>query len=435
MKYDHSSPVFVTYINSLQYNTYLNSKDDFYLIFELSQENRKFLLTIAKDCLRNEHFCGMVFVVDKNEILFDRLFFLRQIILVLLQNKKKTGVWGVPRCVEQMIFGSYHFSQVSLDLVPDNSSTYSKFIPTYQQHSSLILSCYKCIAVDTCNGLGLRIENTSNIGYRTAHKYRKRSRDTLFKTDNEAIQKLYNTFSEHVDNSDLRFSDRYLYFVNNIDFGSPYSFTDRFVYHCDYLPPHEYEQELSFLKKHVENNDFLTMIFDLVKKGEVAKIAYSKAQKSNVSRESFYLAPVNERSHTLLSYFNIDLDTDFPNKVYGVGIDFYDGNIFSYKVYFMYPSEILLQLFPQYFKKIKIDLTKLSEKEHYHVLRLDTDKNIVTDRIDIVWNKKDHLLFKPYLDLLPFSDKIMEDMRFFTFAFEFEKMELSKMNIYYRNKF
>lgn len=425
----------IVYINKRQYDRYINSKSNFYLLFELSAENRISLLKIIADCLNHSHFRAIIFTVNKNEILFDRLFFLKEMTLKLFQNDKKVGIWGIPYCVMQSIFGGHYFSQLADKMIPENSNQYSKYIPVNQYSSSLLLQCHKCIASNDCDGLGIREENQSLYRGRVSHKYRIIGRNDLFRTDNEVMKKMYDSFCEHVDNSDLTYADRYLYFVKNIDFGSSYSFSDRFVYHCDFLPLHDYEKELIFLDSYIENKSFLPMINELAGKNKIGRIAYSKAQNENISRESFYIIPNDEHNYYLLNYFNINFDIKFPNRFFGVGVDFYNGQIKSYKVYFMIPTEILLQVFPHYFQKIDINVLELHKKEHYYIIRLDRNKKIISERIDLVYNDKDRVLYQTYFEHLLFPNKTLEELHIFALAFEFEDMDIKKKNIYYRNSF
>ena len=271
---------FFVYIDDVQYNKCLTSKTHFTLIFDLTKKNRKSLLKIIQDCIAYENFHGIVFVVNKHEVLLNRIFFLKDLSLKLLENHKEVGIWGIPYCVMHLIFGSYHFSQFRTRFIPEESKYYSKFIPTYQQNSSILLQCVECIALSSCDGLGSRRENHHMWSYRTSHEYRQKGRDALFKTDNEKMQKLYDEFCYYIDHSDLTYTDRYLYFVKNLDLGSSYSFSDRFVYHCDYPAPHEYEKELKFLDTYIENKNFLPMISELVYEGEIRRIGYTKAEKN-----------------------------------------------------------------------------------------------------------------------------------------------------------
>ncbi len=435
-KEDREQWLYFVYVDEHQFYRCLNSQRDFYLLFELTKKNRKSLLKIIQACITHEDFHGIIFIADKNEVLLERLFFLKDLSLKLIKNHKEVGVWGIPYCVMQLIFGAYHFSKFIPEFIPEESCYYSKFTPTYQQDSSLLLPCVECVALHECDGLGSRKENHMMWSYRTSHKYRKIGRNKLFQTDNEKMQKNYDRYCDYIDHSDLTYADRYLYFLKNIDLGSSaYSFSDRFVYHCDFLPSHEYEQELSFLNTHVENSRFLPMLSELINRGEVRRIGYSQAERNGVSRESFYINPNAEDNYYFLNYFNIDLKITFLNKFLGVGIDYYNGKIKSYKIYFWVSIEILLEMHPQYFKQIDIDVCALFEKEHYYVIRLDEKKERVSERIDLIYNEKDRLLFDAYFKYLPFSQKQLNELTIFGFAFEFEAMMLNKMNIYYRNRF
>jgi len=428
-------PIYSFYLNESQYYKSLNSEKSFYLILELTKKNRKYLLRIVKECISHKNFHGIIFLIDKNEILFERLFFLKDISIKLFNNNKKVGIHGLPYCVLQYIFGSDYFSRYFPDFISEDNQYYSKYIPIFQQNSSLLLKCAECIASTYCDGLGSRIENHYIWSYRTSHTYRALGRDILFQTDNAEMQNMYDSFCTYIDNSDLTYADRYLYFTKNIDLGSAYSFSDRFVYHCDFPPKNEYKKELNFLSTYIENRTFLPIIETLLNRDEVCRIAYSKANKDNISRESFYINPNGENNYYLLNYFNIKLDISFPNKFLGVGIDYYNGKIKSYKIYFVVSSEILMQIHPEYFNKIDIELFSLQKKEHYYIIRLDADKKMVSERIDLIYNDKDSIYFQKYLKKLPFSDSSIASLFIFAFAFEFESNQLNKINIYYRNKF
>ena len=424
--------LFINYINNIQYHTNLNGIQNFYLIFELSKKNRKHLLDIVNDCIENRHFLGLIFVIEKNEVLFDRLFFLQSLVLKIVQHGKNTGIWGVPYCVQQTILGAYYFSKFAPNFIQEEGKNFSKYIPTFQKESSLLLGCVECFDVYKCDGLGILSGNYSQKGYRTSHEYRKRGRDALFKTDNDEMQKIYDSFSNHIDNSSLRYADRYFYFVDNLDYGSSYSFSDRFVYHCDYIPRHEYTQEFNFLETHTSNKKIIPYLRTLADKDEMCRLAYSKAIKKKVSRESFYINPNGEHNYYLLKFFDIDLSFDFPNKFLGLGIDFHNAEIKSYKIYLMVPVHKLIEMFPLNLKKTDIDLLTLHEKEHFYIIRLDENKKKIAERIDIVYNDKDRVSLKKYL---PYSENVLDTLHILALAFEFESIDIKKINVYYRNRF
>ena len=427
--------LYAVYIDAIQYQKWLEDKREFYLIFELSKKNRKSLLTIVQECLEYKHFLGMIFVVEKNELLFERLFYIKTLALKLLDNDKSTGVWGVPYCVMQSIFGPCDYSHYASGLIPQTNEIFSKYIPTYRKDSSLLIKCAECICVSDCDGLGSRTANHHMWDYRTSHTYRTKERDILFKTEQKEMQKIYDLFCNHIDQSDLSYADRYLYFVKNIDFGSPYSFAERFVYHCDFLPHFEYEKEFDFLSQHIKNRDLLPRIRFLAEKEEICRLGYSKAVNENIHRESLYINPRYENSYYLLEFFDVEIERSFPNKFFGVGVDFFNGEIKSYKIYFVVHSEILLQMRPHYFKKIGIDIDTLHQKEHYFIVRLNADKESVSERIDLIYNERDHLHYARYFEQALFPNENMKKIHPFAFAFEFEKDNIKKINIYYRNRF
>ena len=142
--------LYAVYIDAAQYQKWLKDKREFYLIFELSKKNRKSLLTIVQECLEYKHFRGMIFVVEKNELLFERLFYIKTLALKLLDNDKSTGVWGVPYCVMQSIFGPCDYSHYASGLIPQTNEIFSKYIPTHHKDSSLLLKCAECVCVSDC---------------------------------------------------------------------------------------------------------------------------------------------------------------------------------------------------------------------------------------------------------------------------------------------
>ncbi len=423
------------YINNQQLKKILKKDKAFYLLFELSAKNRKNLQNVIQKCLDHTHCRGIVFSVNKNEILLDRLFFLRDVTLDFYHKGKRIGIWGVPSCIKMSIFGPQLFTELIPEMIEESSDCYCKNLPVNQYGSTLLLSCIKCIDTKVCDGLGLRKENQVEREYRTSYKFRQIGRDELYKTDSQMMKSTYESFRRYVDYSDLAYADRYLYFIKNIDYGSDYSFADRFVYHCDYLPYDEYEDELRFLDTQVLNKSFLSTIDNLARKRRISKIAYSKAVGDGVFRESFYVAPSDQYSRYLLHYFDIDINVESGDRLYGVGVDFYNGEIKSFKVYMMVRSEKLLRRCKNYIDKIGIDLLGMHERSHFHVLRLNQERKIVSDRIDLIYNEKDYLYFLPYFSQFQASDISFEKLYIFGLAFDFEDGNIKKINLYYRNRF
>ena len=158
--------------------------------------------------------------------------------------------------------------------------------------------------------------------FKTSNFYHKIGRDSLFRTSNVLLKKTYEEFTDYIDRSDATYANRWISFVDNINFSSKYFFTDRFLYSCSALPLHEYEKEMIFLSSHVENKDFLSILSKLLYSSEINKFAYTKAVNNLTHRESFYLHPLDNKNYQLLDLFALKVKKDFPNKLFGVGIDF-----------------------------------------------------------------------------------------------------------------
>ena len=75
-------------------------------------------------------------------------------VLELRKNHKKIGLWGIPYCIKKTILGEELFSRIARDLIPENSLDYSANIYMDSMHSALLTSCYKCVAIENCIGLG-----------------------------------------------------------------------------------------------------------------------------------------------------------------------------------------------------------------------------------------------------------------------------------------
>lgn len=425
----------VVYLNEKQYKKTLYCLKSFYLLLKIPfHKNICNVLKIMDDCLRLEYFKGIVFDVSLNEILLDRLFFLKEFSINLTTHNKNIGIWGIPYCTLQDILGDYHYSLLAPLMISENSKAHSKCIPHHLLDSSMLFGCKRCIDIDECCGLGNRNENYIRRGGRIVqHTYNDAQRQ-LYRADNNDMKVLFESFMKHIDISDEYYAYRYVYFVKNIDYGSRYSFNNRFVYHCDFLPKHELDVELKFLKYHVINTEIIARLKELHLQDRISRIAYSKAIGDNTVRESFYVSPSDVRDKELLQYFQLTLDVNFTYKLNGLGIDYYDDKIKSYKIYCMVKTEILKENFSHYLKAIDIDVSCLSEKEHYYSVRYDKEKNKVSERIDLVYDDLDYEHFKHYIQEQGFSLEISKKTSFIVFAFEFENRQLKKINLYYKHR-
>ena len=426
----------ISYIKLEQYQNLLDSSNKFYLYFLLTSQNRKNIFNIVQDCLENDFFQGIIFDIDKNDILFNRLFFLKDITLRLIENSKDIGIWGIPYCAMQLIFDDYNYSLLVPRFIPSNSSRYSRLNIVDNYESNMLFRCKECFKVNDCNGFGKRKENILNWGGKISYKYLNiKGRDELFNPYDEDMKNLYLNFSKYIENSSKEYANRYLYFVANIDYGSKYSFKNRFIYHCEFLPEQELDKEILFLKNNVLNQSVLSKIKKLYKQYAIKQIAYSKAIRNDTIRESFYISPNNEKSIDILKYFQIKENFIFPYRLYGLGIDYYNESIISYKIYSILKSHLIVKYFSKYLKKIDIDILDLYEKEHYYSIRYDKNMKKISERIDLIYNDTDYKYFKKYIDQVGFSEEFLNKIIVSLLAFEFKDNKLIKINIYYHNRY
>jgi hypothetical protein len=302
--------------------------------------------------------------------------------------------------------------------------------------SALRLACRTCIARERCGGLGRREANLLPWReYRSTHADRRRGREALFHTDDPELMERYRRFVRHVDGSDLRYADRYLYFVRSLDYGSPYVQTDRFVYHCDYLPRREYGAELAFLASQTARRSMIADLESLALSGGIARYAYSRGRGKGGERESFYFAPPTPEEHDLLAYFAVPWEYDARERLVGLGIDYYDGRLAGYKLYSEIRPDALWRRFPEYLERIGIDPLGLHTPFHYHVLRFDREGRKLSERIDLIYDPRDREAYRSQFAAFPSDAGFWERIHIFGLAYDFAGERLEKVNLYYRNPY
>jgi hypothetical protein len=375
----------------------------------------------------------MVFLVDPDLLLLDRLFFLRELLLSLHRAGKRMGIWGVPECVLIDILTPALFSELRAGFLEETGPGRCRFDPGIFARTALRLECRPCIARERCGGMGRKPENLLPREYRSAHDFRRRGRERLFRSEDPELRERYRRFADYVDRSDLRYADRYLYFVKTLDYGSPYVQTDRFVYHCDYLPRRDYPEEATFLASQTLRSDRIEDLRLLGSSGAVARFAYSRGRGKRGERESFYFAPPDPSDHTLLSHFGVPRSYGERERLIGVGIDYYDGRLESYKIYTELRGEELWRRFPAYLERIGIDPLELRQRRHYHVLRLDPGGSVRSERIDWIYDPRDRARYRSYLGRFPFGELTGGAIHIMGLAFDFSDGHLQKVTLYYRN--
>jgi hypothetical protein len=377
----------------------------------------------------------MVFVVSPDRLLLNRLFFLKEILQALWKAHKKVGVWGAPECVLMEILSPPLFSRLRPAFLEEEGAGRCRFEPAAWYRSALRIGCRNCIVRDRCAGLGNRPQNLGAREYRSTHTSRRRWRDALFRSSLPELRKLYRRFADYVDRSDLRYADRYLYFVQSLDYGSAYSQNDRFVYHCDYLPDGEVDRELAFLRRQKGNGLPLSELETLLRSDSVSRFAYSKGVGKGRERESYYFAPSDVYDHRLLEYFRIPGKYDDRERLIGIGVDYYDGRLEGYKLYFDYRSEKLWRRFPAYLERIGIDPMELHPRSHYYVQRLDPKGDTLSERIDLIYDPRDFRHYVPYFSHFDFAEEAWKRLHLFALAFDFVGERIGKINLYYRNAY
>jgi len=428
----------IAYINEEQYTFWLHKKEKFYLLFEVSGKTNKTIFSLIQDCIINDFFLGIVFIVNKDEVLFERLFFFRALLEKLVQNSKKTGMWGLPYCVTQYILGEDTFARLVPGMIPEQTDEFCKLVPVHRKNSSLLLSCGQCVAVSDCDGLGSRVENHRLYFFRRDHEFRKNGRDRLFCSRDTALRRSYEAFCEYVDRSDLTFANRCIYFTKNIDlteFGAQFSFTDRFVYHCNHLPEHECAQEYNALSKLIKNNKILTQLKTFFHTEKVNKIAYSIACRDAVRRESLYVSLSDEKADFLLGILGIEHEISRNSTLYGVGIDFYGNMIVSYKVYQRYRYDALVEELYPYLDIIPLDIGKMRSRYHHVGYRFNTNHELMSMKIEIASTLMDETNLHDLFTRYPVVQNIFFRTRILHISFDFIGREMQKISLYYRNKY
>jgi len=407
---------------------------EFRLLLTLPLATAGILWRLYALCLGESRCRGVVFVVDRDRILFSRLFFLREIMLKLKASGRSVGVWGVPECVLLEILGPWDYTLLRPEMTDPEGPGRCAVSRVGLHGSALMRHCAGCILCKTCEGMGSRQENLVVREFRTVSRLRRKGRDRFFESGNPQMRRRYRAFCDYVDQSDLRYADRYLYFIRNLDFGSPFSQKERFVYHCDYLPPAGYVREGDFLATQSRQKALVERIVRLGETGRVSRLGYSAAVRESEWRESFYLAPGNGKDLSLLDALGPIPHTDPVGELFGgVGMDFYNGTLHTFKVYHLVRREWVMRFAAPLAEATGIDLAALREPLHYYVERLDPSGRRLSHRIDLTYRSEDHPQYEALIDRFGFDAETLTSIRIFGFAFDFEGESLTKINLYFRN--
>ena len=409
---------------------------DFLLLFPLDAHHRTALFEVHSRLSNHPRCRGIIFEIDKNEILLLRLCFLRELIEHWRAQGKEVGLWGIPACVRIEILRPWLFSLMKHRMIPETTERWERIVHRDFEDSAQLLTCRDCLEIPDCPGLGTKPENLRHAWtYRNPPTVYAKNRDLFFRSRDPQLLQSYRRFSRHADASDSRHADRYLYFSKPLDDRSDYAFTDRFIYHCDYLPPEEYDEELDFLGAEVQHREILGIYSALGQRGHISRFGYSYAVRNSRRRESFYLAPSDPFCSLLPESFGLDPALTEGRTLIGVGVDFYTTGEREFKIYTEHRVEELQRNFAPLLRSIDIDLYALRQKTHFHVRRIDARGDALTQRIDLTYLPEDHIHYLPYLRRFPFSEAEWNAMHILGFAFDFREEAISKISLYYRNRF
>jgi len=412
------------------------AQKDFYLIIPLGKGEKGELSALFSRALESPYCQGIVFDIDPNAVLLDRLFFLRFFLESLERAGKSGGIWGIPECILYRILGPWNFYRLKERLIPPQSASYCRLHPLESFHSSLPLGCRKCHTANNCPGPGNRAENLHSIGeHISPHSLRRRHRELLFKSDDPELERRYRYFCNYVDRSDLTEADRYLYFAKNLNRRSDYIYTNRFIYHCDYLPFHKYDKELRFLESAGARSEILEHLAHAVGGEMLSRYGYSDASRDDCRRESLYMAPATPHDLRLLKRFGLPTSLCEGGEFWGIGIDYFDNERYELKLYILRRTAELLERFPHYLQQIPVSVETLHHPKQVHVLRFNASRQRLTERIDLIHTPRDRDHFIDALKDFPFNEEQKEVMHTLALGFDFLDGTLSKSTLYYRNRF
>ena len=97
----------VIFKNMLLLQQSFESEQNFYLHFDIDVGNDKHLKQIVKMCIEHSTCRGLIFYFDQDRFKFEKLFFLKDIIELLLVSCKQIDLIGIPVCVIRTLLGGY----------------------------------------------------------------------------------------------------------------------------------------------------------------------------------------------------------------------------------------------------------------------------------------------------------------------------------------
>ena len=410
-------------------NTNNSNNSNFYPIFHINNLNLNYMQNFENF----KNLGGAIFIVDKSNVDFNKLMFLKNLVLYFHLNLKKIGVWNLPYCFEKYVYGNFDYVRFSNFLIQPNFLFFNLF-HSINSNSIQLNQCKYCEMSKTCLGLGSKKENWSLWDFRLKSEYRAKI-STFKKFQDEKIQQKHLEFIEYIKNSSVRYADRSIHYSSTYNKKSILNFSQRFIYYAHYIPPSEINSEFSFFQKNISSNPFVILLKEIYSSFYLTGFAYSFAYKDEFVRETFYIFPVNEEFFLEFINKNIHFNLTLNNfeDYYFLGLDFKENVISGIKVYTKVSNyELFIDFILQAYN---VDISFLAEFEAYNYLyvrRINSKLEEEGFKIEVKINKK-----KNIIRLLEYLDFTIDENKFNNkyisrIALDYDlNGNLNKVNIYY----
>ena len=232
-----------------------NNFKDYSLVYilHLSKDNIFVLDKIINFYLNNPNSSNLIINIDKNSFILEELKFLKDLAFGFYLKQKRFGIWGVPYCVLQSIFGGFDFARFSNYMIPENFLL--KISKRNYENSVLMLNCKKCIKKDSCVGVGNLNCNMKQFSWRASNEYRLKVKNLVdFSLD---IKKDYLKFLSHISKFPLDITDRTITYAKVFSNLETFDYKDRFIYFCNYLEMSEFYEEKDFIYNFSKSKKFV----------------------------------------------------------------------------------------------------------------------------------------------------------------------------------
>ena len=289
---------------------------------------------IATQKLAALGYVGLVLIIDKNSIVFNRLQELKALIYRCHTEQFRIAVAGIPYCTLQRAFGGLEYTKSS-SVCKEVFSAFFTYHKEIMKGSHLTLACRYCIARDTCTGLDSLSRNDSIEGYRiTPEKKYREKRKISFEDD--LVRASYTRFLERVRLNSCWKTERTLKYANVLSEKEAHRYEQRFIYYARYLDLDEIGPEYEALRAMVLNEAPLHDIFGVYYPAQKCSgFAYTLAKKGRAYRETFYAYFVSTESlnQYLGKNFKFSVENGAFEFNYFSGIDYVGGKAREFKVY------------------------------------------------------------------------------------------------------